>query len=426
MKNGIVSVLVLPLALVFSTQPVQAAEPLTKTFFISEILPQPTSGSEWVELTNLTSQSVSIESFTLWDEISSPSLLQTLHGTIAANSSLVITLSGSKLNNSSDGVVLKTPSGETYDAFRYPQSNPGLSWTRITLETDQGVETTATPNTWEALTIPPTPIPSPSPTPMPSPTTTPSPSPTPSDIPTFSGTVIISEIMSCGSTTTSEWIELYRPNDTSLDLNGWSLLDASNNTRSLAGQIPAGSFLVQAISPALLNNTGDSIYILDPNGQIHDHATFGPCSSGTSFILRNDIWEKTAVLSPGSATPAILLSANQSEMEQNSNTIADEIDNEQTISPQKKPEIKSEKLLSPDYSSSDTQSENIASFSSRIFRPPIISLTQPPLFIDPQPLPPRPRISLWPWIGGILGGGVFALANALYLYGTYFAFVPLA
>lgn len=79
------------------------------------------------------------------------------------------------------------------------------------------------------ITPAPTPIPTPTPSPTPSPTPTPnsSPSPTPTSslLPSNTNHIIISEIQLTGGTgkTTDDFIELYNPTNSQIDVSGWRL-----------------------------------------------------------------------------------------------------------------------------------------------------------------------------------------------------------
>lgn len=95
----------------------------------------------------------------------------------------------------------------------------------------------------------PSPAPSPAPSKTPTPLVVVSPSPMPILSPTPTqpvGTahVVINEIawMGTEASANDEWIELFNPNTVSVDLNGWRILIAGDNSIMLTGSIAPGSY----------------------------------------------------------------------------------------------------------------------------------------------------------------------------------------
>ncbi len=117
---------------------------------------------------------------------------------------------------------------------------------------------TATPIPTLIPTYTSTPIPSsiltPTPTsiPMPEPTPTPSPSPTPS-----SGAVVINEIAWMGTEANSadEWIELYNPNSSAVDISGWNLKSFSDGKPDI---IFSDGSIISAFGYFLIERTDDN------------------------------------------------------------------------------------------------------------------------------------------------------------------------
>jgi uncharacterized protein YdeI (BOF family) len=100
------------------TEPEVVAADWSKVI-INEVVPNPTTGNEWVELYNNNSSSIDISGGTLCDGRSEVCTIATLSGTISENGFLVIEISGSKLNNDGDLVILKDPSGNVVDTLDY-------------------------------------------------------------------------------------------------------------------------------------------------------------------------------------------------------------------------------------------------------------------------------------------------------------------
>ena len=112
---------------------------------------------------------------------------------------------------------------------------------------------TEIPGEEPAATPTPTPEPTESPSPTPEPTETPTPTsvPTTTPTPTVTGSIVISEIQIAGATTTDEFIELYNPTSSPVDMEGWRLTkktstgSQSNLVSNISGIIPAyGYFLI--------------------------------------------------------------------------------------------------------------------------------------------------------------------------------------
>ena len=149
----------------------------------------------------------------------------------------------------------------------------------------------------------PTPSKNPTPTvsPTPSPTLSSSPSPTPSLTPTptppTQQAVVINEIawMGTDANAADEWIELYNPGATPIDLDGWILRSMTSSTASspdpnitLRGIIaPGGYFLLERsdssttdvgenqIYAGALNNTCEILELRDSQGNLKDRVDCG-------------------------------------------------------------------------------------------------------------------------------------------------------
>lgn len=92
-----------------------------------------------------------------------------------------------------------------------------------------------------------------------------------------------------------EFIEIYNPNTTEVDLSGWKLADEGGNEFIIKGY---------AISPfqhisfyptetkITLNNTGDSIKLINPNGELIDESdNYGSAREGLSWSKISNTWQ---------------------------------------------------------------------------------------------------------------------------------------
>jgi hypothetical protein len=139
--------------------------------------------------------------------------------------------------------------------------------------------------------------------------------PTQTNIPTFTSTatpnftpnatraLIINEVawMGTRSNTTADWLEIYNPGTTNINLSGWTLTTSSGLTVPLEGEVRAGSFfLIESIDDnTVINwkadliistadpfkNEGDSLLLKDPSGTTVDTANLngGVWPAGTDY-----------------------------------------------------------------------------------------------------------------------------------------------
>jgi hypothetical protein len=117
------------------------------------------------------------------------------------------------------------------------------------------------------------------------PTTTSSPTPQPAYEP---GSLLISEIAWAGTLASSsdEWIELYNPGETEIDLAGWQLSDDGDLSIVLAGMIAAQNYYLlertndqtiidipaDLIYSGSLSNSGEHLSLIAPDGTLIDSA----------------------------------------------------------------------------------------------------------------------------------------------------------
>ncbi|MCR4329744.1 MAG: lamin tail domain-containing protein [Candidatus Roizmanbacteria bacterium] len=225
---------------------------------INEIYPAPPQGNfEWVELYNESDQVINLLDFELTDETGKTLFFATnsaqVHSYITATSSGV-------LNNSGDTVILKTTSGNEMERVIYPaniDSTHSYTFCEKTLWTvqtaTQGSENipciTASPTPTVLSTIVPTQMFTPTPTPY-----------------IQIQNIYLNEFMPNPSDG-PEWVELYNGNDTDVSLTNWYIDDAENAGSSpylFSVSIGKKSFATVQLKSAMLNNTGDTVRLLDP------------------------------------------------------------------------------------------------------------------------------------------------------------------
>jgi hypothetical protein len=168
-----------------------------------------------------------------------------------------------------------SPTGTlTVTATPSPSSTPSL-----TLTTSPSSTTSTTATASSTVTS----------TPSPSPTTTLSPTTRPTSYPPLS--LMINEVAWAGTIASAhdEWIELYNPSGSTIDLNGWSLTDGGDIRIVLRGSISAHAYFLlertdnstisdiaaNQIYTGSLKNGGEPLWLKDPSGNVIDSVNKG-------------------------------------------------------------------------------------------------------------------------------------------------------
>lgn len=85
----------------------------------------------------------------------------------------------------------------------------------------------------------------------------------------------------------SETVTIANLGDESVELDGWQLRDAANTSWSLFGSLRAGQRIEfrREDQPMALNNSGDTIELVDPNGIVVDTATYFSTTEGEAIVF---------------------------------------------------------------------------------------------------------------------------------------------
>ena len=99
--------------------------------YLNELMPDPESGHEWVEIAVTGTQAcLKVDGLEVHDAVGR---IATVAGEISAeNPYLLVTLNSARLNNSGDKVLLVGPSGKVMDEYAYQGSQKGASYARAT------------------------------------------------------------------------------------------------------------------------------------------------------------------------------------------------------------------------------------------------------------------------------------------------------
>jgi hypothetical protein len=180
--------------------------------------------------------------------------------------------------------------------------------------------TTLTPQPTQTPTPSPTaqltPSPSLSPifTPIPTPESTPTPQPSPSlplvpkrEIKTYPTGIIINEILASpeGPDEQEEWIEIFNRNSFETDISDWQIRDKIGKVTTYIfpeeTKIRPNGFLVlpRKITKIVLNNDGDELDLLQPDGKIVDSVAFEKALPNQSYSRKENQWYWSLSLTPG-------------------------------------------------------------------------------------------------------------------------------
>lgn len=153
------------------------------------------------------------------------------------------------------------------------------------------------------------------------------------------GDFLINEFYSNPADGETEWVEIYNPSGSILELENWYLSDGSGAKTFLNGGFEDGEkFFLLGKPKGALNNSGDEIGLFSPDGNLIDRVVYGDWGSSTaknapapskgfSAGRREDgfknggldqVFLLTSVPTPGSANKIILTSASSTSTEDQS------------------------------------------------------------------------------------------------------------
>jgi hypothetical protein len=119
--------------------------------------------------------------------------------------------------------------------------------------------------------------------------------------------IIINELLPSplGTDEQEEWIELFNKNSFEVDLSDWQLQDKIGTTANYI--IPEGikispqGFLIfqRPATKIVLNNDGDSVSLLQPDGALVETVGYENAPEGQSFARQASEWSWTTTITPG-------------------------------------------------------------------------------------------------------------------------------
>ena len=285
--------------------------PYSDAIRLSEVLPNPStteSDDEFIEVYNTGDDAVDLSGWQLRDAAGTT---YTISATVSAHRYFSWYRSDSKisLNNSGDSVTLLQPDGTVVDTVSYTES-----------AADDTSYALNAANNWAWTTLP---------TPY---TANQFPNDSSENTDThsengatrgfeYSTDVMLSELLPDpeGSDATDEWVEIYNGGD-AINLYGWLLTDGSSDYDFPDETVSAGSYLQLTIGETgvSLNNSGETIQLIDPDGAVVSEVTYSDVATGESYAQLNGNWQWTTTPTPAASN--VITQASSDDDEASTNT----------------------------------------------------------------------------------------------------------
>jgi len=228
---------------------------------------------DWVEIYNSSSSTVSLDGWEIRDSTNTNK--KTLTGCILGKGFRKFDFSN-KLNNSGDEIRLFDKNTTLVDSLSYFSAQIPSH--------QKGESTGRTPDDdapWQVVA-------------------TPTPTNSSCKIQNTYLKLSLSEILPNPQKGEKEWVEIYNPNSTKVDLTRWSFIDEANHKKELGGAISAKSYQVFYFSSGWLNNSGDSVNLEDPNGKKVESYQYDEIEKGFSIAKNSSgAWKLTSTPTPG-------------------------------------------------------------------------------------------------------------------------------
>jgi hypothetical protein len=154
----------------------------------------------------------------------------------------------------------------------------------------------------------------------------------------YPANIIFSEILPSpkGPDSENEYIEIFNKNDFEVDLSGWNIKDSVGTVNGFGFPektiIKAQSYLIvlRPETKIILNNDGDSLSLIQPDGAVADAVNYEKAENGQSINLIGSEWIWSQETTPGKAniikTPTdpeeekIVLKEKSSEIKENNDS----------------------------------------------------------------------------------------------------------
>ncbi|MBT3230680.1 lamin tail domain-containing protein [Candidatus Uhrbacteria bacterium] len=261
-----------------STETEETGEVDQGSLIINEFVSNPMDDQEeWIEVYNPTDNSIELEDWTVRDATErSSSFDQT---SIEADGYALIYSPSGQLNNGGDTVELLNPNGDVVSSVTYGTElieSPEKGYALALIENDWTLTSEQTPGSMNVFS-----------------------DEVIVEEETGQSSLFINEFVSDPTDDQEEWIEIYNPTDNTIELEGWTVRDATERS-SIFDQISIGSNDYAVIySPAgQLNNGGDTIELINSEGETVSSITYGSDEieapeKGYALAFIENVWTVT-------------------------------------------------------------------------------------------------------------------------------------
>ena len=131
-------------------------------------------------------------------------------------------------------------------------------------------------------------------------TSTPTITPEPTASQSIPTNISLSEIYGCPGTDEKEWVEIYNNNDQEFSLTDWKIRDSTeNNKHTFSLTIAPHALLAIELNNSILNNSGDTVKLLNTLDQVQDEMSYPTCESNKSWIKHDGSWKETLSITKG-------------------------------------------------------------------------------------------------------------------------------
>ena len=161
--------------------------------------------------------------------------------------------------------------------------------------------------------------------------------------PNYPSGVIINEILPSpqGADETEEWIEIHNKNDFEIDFSFWKISDMIGSVKTYT--FPQGTkiegkgylLVLRPESKITLNNDGDVLNLIQPDGKTADSVGYEKALLGQSYSFLKGDWLWGETLTPGEDNIVIVESLGNESKEERNNISEKTINPEPTADPKK-------------------------------------------------------------------------------------------
>lgn len=255
--------------------------PPSGMIIISEVMPDPDAGEEWIELHNQGTRDVDLGDWQLDDILGSGSKSYIFpHQVIAAGEFITLfkSTTGIGLNNDGDEIHLIDPLGSVADSTLFESVPANQSWVRLSERSFawSGFQTQSKAN----------------------------------ELPeriNYYGLLTINEVLPNpdGSDEEGEWVEIVSHATEPIDINGWSLDDGDGGSSSFTCVVqtiikPNQLYVItRPVSNVAFNNTSDSVRLFAPDTSLVESISYTGAVEGESYAYFDDGWQWTNHLTQG-------------------------------------------------------------------------------------------------------------------------------